>query len=314
MSPSSKKILFFGSSLVLVLFFLQFVTPVYTALFLAFALSPIMTWAKAHKILFGLILIMFCCMIYLLIPKLYIQMIHALEELIEVISSLQVHLPKIISEKDSYDWFVQMLEPMVSGKVVFTSLHISSAFVMESALFLSLFLLALVTFYFNPNWMISWLPHRTHSAVQTLYADAQSVTALFFRNELLLILITWLLSSLFLLCIHFPHAWVVGLGIAVLDVIPFLGISLFYIPLGTYFFMTDQVLEGFLTILFFLFLIVSRHLIEPLLWKQQIQLPSIIVLIIISSSLLVFGVKGFLLIPLCFVVSIYLQTQKKPDQ
>lgn len=48
MSPSSKKILFFGSSVVLVLFFLQFVTPVYTALFLAFALSPIMTWAKAH--------------------------------------------------------------------------------------------------------------------------------------------------------------------------------------------------------------------------------------------------------------------------
>lgn len=53
----------------------------------------------------------------------------------------------------------------------------------------------------------------------------------------------------------------------------------------------------------------SRHVVEPLLWKQRVQLPALVVLVILSSALMLFGIKGFLLIPLCFVAVAQLQLQ-----
>ena len=56
-------------------------------------------------------------------------------------------------------------------------------------------------------------------------------------------------------------------------------------------------------------LVFSRHVVEPLLWKQRVQLPALVVLVILSSALMLFGIKGFLLIPLCFVAVAQLQQQ-----
>ncbi|WP_342525112.1 AI-2E family transporter [Chryseomicrobium sp. FSL W7-1435] len=292
--------------------FLYYLTPIYTALFLAFTLAPLVTWTMRHKVLFSSCLLVIGFGIWKFTPLLQQELTFAFKGLLSLLHTLQSEMTGNFSTSSWTEKIVTQLESYLSAETVVSSIQLSSAFIMECALFLSLFLLALITFTKQPNWIIAWLPKRKQVSLRPVVQQAQTVTTLFFRNEFILIGVTWLASSLFLLVIQFPHAFLVGLGIAILDVIPFLGVSIFYLPLSFYFFTTSHTLEALLTLLFFFLLVLTRHLLEPLLWKQRVQLPALVVLLILSSSLLLLGVKGFLLIPICFVIAGYIQLEKEP--
>lgn len=110
-----------------------------------------------------------------------------------------------------------------------------------------------------------------------------------------------------------PSALLIGLFISILDLFPFIGVSLFYLPFARYLFYSVQWLLTLYCIFFFIFLIISRHFLEPVLWKTAVKIPSLPLLVMMSSSLLLIGVKGFLVIPLCFVFINYWRETKKPN-
>lgn len=245
------------------------------------------------------------------LPLIQMEMQAAGTSIVATIQKLSEQFPEIAEPFHSNEWNFEALHSFFAADTIYATLQLSSGWVMEAALFCSLFFIALITFVRKPASWLSLLPTTKQQAAQQLLTNTQSISYTFFRNEFILISITWILSWLFLYLIHFPHAFVVGLLIALLDVIPFLGVSLFYLPLAFYLLAENQVFHGTMTLLFFFFLAFSRHLIEPLLWKQRVSLPTLAVLVILSSALMLFGVKGFLLIPLCFVAVSQLQLSNR---
>lgn len=309
MSGHSLYIFIIISSICILM--LWFLTPIYCALFFAFTATPLVQYMIRHpwKSLISFLVVFLGG--WFTLPFIKNELQAAGISIVSTVQKLSEQFPDIAKPFHSNEWDFEALQSFFAADTLYATLQLSSGWVMEAALFCSLFFIALVTFVRKPASWISLLPTNKQQAVQQLLTSAQSISYTFFRNEVLLISITWLLSWLFLFTIHFPHAFVVGLLIAVLDVIPFLGVSLFYLPLAFYLLAENQEFHGAMTLLFFFFLVFSRHLIEPLLWKQRVSLPTLAVLVILSSALMLFGVKGFLLIPLCFVTVAQFQVLSK---
>ena len=311
MKMSGHSLYIFITISCLCILMLWFLTPIYCALFFAFTATPLVQHMIRHPwkaiITFGLVFLGG----WVTLPFIKSELQTAGTSIVGTVLKLSEQYPDVAKPFHSKEWNFEALHSFFAADTLYATLQLSSGWVMEAALFCSLFFIALVTFVRRPTSWLSILPANKQQAAQQLLTNAQSISYTFFRNEVLLISITWILSWLFLFIIHFPHAFVVGLLIAVLDVIPFLGVSLFYLPLAFYFFTENQGFHGAMTLLFFFFLVFSRHLIEPLLWKQRVSLPTLAVLVILSSALMLFGVKGFLLIPLCFIAVAQFQVLSK---
>lgn len=295
------------------LFVLYFLTPLYLALFLAFTLSPLFQWIRKSRVSSWLLLIGTICITLLLFVTVPYYVYAGLKELTPAIENLiqQLRLPIHMPISPTFEDLIP--EDLFTFETMFQSIQVSSKVLMESVLFVTLFSMACYQFYKDPLWFLTLF----HSSQKQRYAvsiqRAQQMAYLFFKNEAILIIITWAASSLFLYSIHFPQPILIGFVIAILDLVPFVGVSVFYIPLMIILFASDQILTSIYCLVFFLFLISSRHFIEPMLWKNAVQVPSLVLLIFLSSSVLLLGVKGLLLIPLCFVLFSKFIDTKKPD-
>lgn len=275
-------------------------TPIYLGVFLAFTMMPILHQQKSRRFpkltLFigGSILTLGICLLSLILY-------HSAETFLPHAHIFIDYILTHLTLPFSASTLQVMAEEIVTLETLFASFMHSSSILMDFLLFLLIFFSACFQFYFQPDWYLRIVPVQKRSRYKQTIQRVQAMSALFFRNEMILFGFTWFATTIFAWLLHIPQPFFIGFLVALADLIPFIGISLFYIPFSLYGFLTDQWMIATLTLAMFIFVVTSRQLLEPLLWKHTIRVPTFVLLLSLTSLVVILGVKGLLLLPLLFI-------------
>lgn len=153
----------------------------------------------------------------------------------------------------------------------------------------------------NRLWFLVYFPKKTRVVCQKALRKISEVINKFITVELKLFLLTFFLLTIgfILLGLHNPikYAFLVSL----VDSIPFLGTGLILIPLSIYFFLLDQHMVGIIILLLYLFVQLTRHIVESMLWSSSMQIKAVHVFFLSAAAILLFGFIGILFSPFIYL-------------
>ena len=95
--------------------------------------------------------------------------------------------------------------------------------------------------------------------------------------------------------------------IALADILPFLGIGLFLIPLAIYHFFVQNHFLALALVVLYIFVQITRQLTESMLWSHTLHIRMIHTFLISAGSVLIFGFYGILLSPIFLVIALKLK-------
>jgi len=129
----------------------------------------------------------------------------------------------------------------------------------------------------------------------------------YIKAQLILMFVTAIIITIGLLILKIDHAISIAFIIALIDIIPLIGIGIVFIPWIIYlFFMKSYSLTISISILYIVIIIV-RQIIEPKILATNIGLSPLTALIILFIGIQLWGVSGIIIAPfvLVFVSAIY---------
>lgn len=144
-----------------------------------------------------------------------------------------------------------------------------------------------------------------------LYQDIHKVTVklseagiAYLRSQLIIMLIVAVICVLGLVLLHNEYALLIGVGIAIMDALPVLGIGLALIPWAIVVLMSGDIYQA--AILFTIFLIcqIVREVLEPRLIGNRIGVKPLFTLIAMYIGVKLFSIAGFFLGPIGLIVII----------
>ncbi|OZS77231.1 hypothetical protein CF394_12725 [Tetzosporium hominis] len=161
MKMSGRSLSVFISISAFCIFMLWFLTPINCALFLAFTLTLVAHYVKGHPLKSIITLSVLAFGVWISAPLAVNEAKQAGNSVIELIQNLTSELPELIQPLHVSEWNLEVLQSFVETDTVYTTLQLSSDWIMEIALFCSLFFIALITFVRRPDVLIYWMPSST---------------------------------------------------------------------------------------------------------------------------------------------------------
>lgn len=150
-------------------------------------------------------------------------------------------------------------------------------------------------------WFLVYFPKKARTFSQKALKKLSIVLNKFVSVELKLFFLTFILLSIgfTILGLHKPikYAFLVSL----VDSIPFLGTGLILIPMSIYFFLMDQRMFGMIILLLFVFVQLTRHIAESMLWSSSMQIKAVHVFFLSAAAILIFGFIGILFSPFIYL-------------
>lgn len=174
-----------------------------------------------------------------------------------------------------------------------------------------LFLFVLVTLislvYFSLDYdkiaalITSVLPPRITDVIKKFRNSTLSVIKKYISSYLLILLMTYAIMLTGLWILRVEHVWVIALLIAVLDILPVLGVGTVLIPWSIFSFAEGNRALGIGLILLFVANAIIRQLAEPKIVGKSLNLHPIITLMMIYVGLSLFGIFGAIILPVIAV-------------
>ena len=127
-----------------------------------------------------------------------------------------------------------------------------------------------------------------------------------FRAYLTLMLLTFAELTVGLWLLRVPAAPLVAALIAVVDILPVLGVGTVLIPWAGVSFLAGSPREGMWLLVLYLFITVVRNVVEPRLLSGRVGLPPVVTLLCLYLGWRLAGVAGVLLFPLAATVLLQL--------
>lgn len=129
-----------------------------------------------------------------------------------------------------------------------------------------------------------------------------SVVNAWFKTQLVIMSVTSVLCIIGLLLIRNPYSFILGIGIGFLDALPIFGTGTVLIPWAIIMFMQKRWIDG--VVLFGLYVICyfEREILEARLMGNKMGISALETLISMYVGLKLFGVAGFLLGPVGFLL------------
>ena len=124
----------------------------------------------------------------------------------------------------------------------------------------------------------------------------------FLKVQLMLAVITGLLSTLLLGFFGFSKPWLIGITLGLFDFVPLIGPSTIYFPWIGWHLATGRLRTVIYLVVAFLITLGLRQIIEVRLVGEKLGLHPLLVLLSIYLGIRLFGIYGFLLGPVFFVV------------
>lgn len=146
------------------------------------------------------------------------------------------------------------------------------------------------------------LPGSARSSLKEVTRHLQKALTGFFKAQLILMSVTACLIFAGLLFLQVEHAFTIAILASALDLLPYIGTGIIFIPWVLYLFITGEYsLTIGLTILYMV-VIVTRQLLEPKVLSGSIGLHPLAALIAIFIGLQVWGFAGLIIAPILLVV------------
>ena len=151
------------------------------------------------------------------------------------------------------------------------------------------------------EWFLVYFPKKVRHLCHRALLKSSTIVNKFLQVELKLFVITFVIISIgfSVLGLHNPIKY--AFLISLVDSIPFLGTGLILIPLGIYFFLMEMQMEGTIILLLYIFVQLTRHILESVLWSSSMQIKAVHVFYLSAAAILIFGFIGILFSPFIYL-------------
>ncbi len=168
--------------------------------------------------------------------------------------------------------------------------------------------IVLATFFFSKDWyklktMTSgFIPARFRKKGMAVYKDLRKALFGFIRAQLILISITGVIVFIGLLILKVRYALSLAFIISFIDLLPYLGTGLVFVPWIIYEFVTHDFRLGIGLTVLYVVVIVQRQLMEPKVVSTNIGVSPLATLISIFVGLKLIGFLGLIAGPIVLVL------------
>lgn len=136
-----------------------------------------------------------------------------------------------------------------------------------------------------------------------IYTDTKQLLGTYLKAQLIILLVICTLCVIGLFILKNPYALLLGIGIGLMDAMPFLGTGCIFIPCSVFYLFQADFFYAAVYLTLYLVTAISREILEPRLIGNKFGIPSILILIAIYTGIQLFGLAGVLLGPLYFLLS-----------
>ncbi len=161
-----------------------------------------------------------------------------------------------------------------------------------------------------------YLPPKYHDRIVDIAKKLDAIIAEFFRGRLIVSIFVGLATSVSFMIVGVPFAWVLGLGIGVLNLVPYLSTIVGLPPalLMTYFSYFDFWHPLYALILFSIIQFIDAYILTPIIQQKTLGLHPITSIVVLMMGYQLAGIFGLLLaIPATAAVKVLIREFIWPD-
>ncbi len=151
------------------------------------------------------------------------------------------------------------------------------------------------------NFIYNQIPYRSQKNFYNIKQGTLSSIFGYFRAQLIIMTITFVISTIGFIIINTEYAVLMGLISALADGIPILGSGIVLLPWILWNFLTGNIRMGLGLSSVYLFAIIVRQIIEPKIVSHQTGLHPLVTLISMYLGLMVFGISGLFIGPVIMI-------------
>jgi putative heme transporter len=302
------------------------------ALFLALSLDPAVRFLQARRlsrplsvaITMGGLLAVIALLAATLIPMLMEQGRSLFESAPRLLERLR--LSETIAALDRRLHVIAPLQRELSGRVGSAAgpvVHVVGGLLKTAAGAVAIVVLTAFMLLFGGQLfrsLLGWLPAEHQPRVQHLAGRMQGAVGGYVSGTLLVALIGGLFTTVLLLALGVPYFLPLGLAMALLGVVPFVGAALGGALVVATTFLSAGTRTGLVAlVLFLLYQQIENHLLQPLVQRHTIRMNPLAIALVMLVGTAVAGVLGALLaLPLAAAGQILLQdvvdrSERRPD-
>ena len=149
--------------------------------------------------------------------------------------------------------------------------------------------------------LASLLPEASRHYLFEAKAKLMSAGIQYVKAYLMILMITFFQLLIGFFCLHIPYALTLATLIALIDILPVLGVGTVLIPWAAVLLIRGDTFVGIGLLLIFTVIFIVRQVIEPKIVGQSIGLPPLLTLIAIYAGYRFLGFIGLFLIPLLMI-------------
>jgi sporulation integral membrane protein YtvI len=213
-----------------------------------------------------------------------------------------------------YDKLEGAIGTVLSGALSSVASFLSSLVttVPKILLFITVTLISLIYFSLDldkvSDSLVSVLPSRMRSRIMNLKDNILTLVGGYLKSYFLIMLITFSVMAVGLFLLKAENVILLSALIAVLDILPVIGVGTVLIPWSVFSFFKGNAYMGVGLIILFLVNQVVRQLSEPKILGKSLNLHPILTLIFVYAGYALFGVLGIIILPISGVfVCVYLK-------
>lgn len=128
----------------------------------------------------------------------------------------------------------------------------------------------------------------------------------FLKSQIILMLLTAFVGLIGLVILQVEHAFTIALILGLLDLLPYFGPGLIFIPWSIYSFLTGDLFMGFGQLILYTSTVVVRQFAEPKVLSTSMKLNPLAILVSLFAGLQLFGLIGLVIGPISLVLLISL--------
>ncbi|GKV54581.1 hypothetical protein NCCP2222_05280 [Sporosarcina sp. NCCP-2222] len=162
----------------------------------------------------------------------------------------------------------------------------------------------------NRFWFLLYFPVSMRSAAKRVFMKSGELIGTFLFVEARLFLATYITLSIGFSLLRFEAPLGSAFLVSLIDSLPFLGIGLFLLPMAAFFIYTDQLTVGISLLVLYVFILVTRQMLESYFYASSFRLKPIHAFIVTACSVYLFGLPGILLTP--FLLFAALKVKEHP--
>ncbi|HEX6922269.1 MAG TPA: sporulation integral membrane protein YtvI [Bacillales bacterium] len=175
--------------------------------------------------------------------------------------------------------------------------------------FVTILVFALLgTFFISKDWykfggkFKEKIPDRVSEGISSVFVDLKKALLGFLRAQLTLISITAAISLIGLLILRVDYAFTIAIVTGIVDLMPYLGTGLVYVPWIIYMFFTGNYYLAIGLSVLYGVIIIQRQIMEPKVISSSIGLDPLATLVALFVGFQLFGFLGLIIGPVVLVI------------